>query len=98
NASVEFDVETLAPTYRLIMGLPGRSNALEIAARLGLPVPILSQARARLAHDDVRVDDLIRNLEETRRALEEELERARRLRQENERLQLELEAARAELA
>ncbi|HEY8416735.1 MAG TPA: endonuclease MutS2 [Limnochordales bacterium] len=98
NASVEFDVETLAPTYRLIMGLPGRSNALEIAARLGLPEPILSQARARLTHDDVRVDDLIRNLEETRRALEEELERARRLRQENERLHAELEAARAELA
>lgn len=98
NASVEFDVHTLAPTYRLIMGLPGRSNALEIAARLGLPEPILAQARARLTHDDVRVDDLLRNLDETRRALEGELERARELRRENERLRAELEAARAELA
>lgn len=97
NASVEFDVETLAPTYRLIMGLPGRSNALEIAARLGLPAPVLAQARARLTHDEVRVDDLIRNLEETRRAAAAELAEARRLREENQRLREELVAARAEL-
>lgn len=97
NASVEFDVETLAPTYRLIMGLPGRSNALQIAARLGLPAPVLAQARARLTHDEVRVDDLIRNLEETRRAAAAELAEARRLREENQRLREELVAARAEL-
>lgn len=98
NASVEFDVATLAPTYRLIMGLPGRSNALEIAARLGLPEDVLANARARIAREDVRVDDLIRNLEEARRAAALELERVRQLRAENERLQAELRAAQAELA
>ncbi|HEY8496863.1 MAG TPA: endonuclease MutS2 [Limnochordales bacterium] len=98
NASVEFDPITLAPTYRLIMGLPGRSNALEIAARLGLPEEVLERARGRLNRQDVRVDDLIRNLEETRRQAEAELERARSLRQENERLQAQLRAAQEELA
>ncbi|HEY8496194.1 MAG TPA: endonuclease MutS2 [Limnochordales bacterium] len=98
NASVEFDPVTLAPTYRLIMGLPGRSNALEIAARLGLPEEVLERARRRLNRQDARVDDLIRNLEETRRQAEAELERARSLRQENERLQAQLRAAQEELA
>src|SRR5690606_21312708 len=98
NASVEFDPVTLAPTYRLIMGLPGRSNALEIAARLGLPEEVLERARRRLNRQDARVDDLIRALEETRRQAEAELERARSLREENERLQAQLRAAQEELA
>ena len=87
NASVEFDLETLAPTYRLIVGLPGRSNALAIAARLGLPGPIIEAARGLVAEGDLAVDDLLdeirRSRDEARRALAQaeqvraEAERAR---------------------
>lgn len=98
NASVEFDPETLAPTYRLQMGMPGRSNALEIAARLGLPEEILRRARHQFSrHDDVRVEDLIRDLEEASRAAREERREAARLRAEAERLRAEADALREEL-
>ncbi len=74
NASVEFDLETLAPTYRLIIGLPGRSNALAIAAQLGLPEHIIAQARELVGHSDLQADELLdeilRKREESRRAAE----------------------------
>ncbi len=74
NASVEFDLKTLAPTYRLVVGLPGRSNALAIAERLGLPRRIVEGARGLLTEDDLIADDLLDELhkkrEETRRAAE----------------------------
>ncbi len=77
NASVEFDLETLAPTYRLIIGLPGRSNALAIAAQLGLPEHIIAQARALVGHTDLQADELLdeilRKREESRRAAEASL-------------------------
>ncbi|MBO8142196.1 MAG: endonuclease MutS2, partial [Firmicutes bacterium] len=73
NASVEFDPDTLRPTYRLQMGLPGRSMALAVAARLGLPGEVLENARGRLAREDLRVDELIHNLEASRREAEAEL-------------------------
>jgi DNA mismatch repair protein MutS2 len=59
NASVEFDLETLKPTYRLNIGLPGRSNALAIAKRLGLPGIIVDAARSEINPDDLKVDDLL---------------------------------------
>ncbi len=69
NASVEFNLETLAPTYRLIVGLPGRSNALAIAERLGLPGRIIEGARALVTDDDLIADDLLgRNPQEARRS------------------------------
>ena len=71
NASVDFNPVTLQPTYRLIIGLPGRSNAFEIAARLGLPEEIVEKARSFLSHTDVRTDDLVRSLEEKRQRLEQ---------------------------
>lgn len=98
NASVEFDPETLSPTYRLIMGTPGRSNALEIASRLGLPKSILAAAREQFAREgDVRTEDLLRDLERARREARDERQAATRLRQEAEDLRRRLEQARTEL-
>ena len=67
NASVEFDLDTLRPTYRLLVGIPGRSNALAIASRLGLPETVVVQARQQLQGDDIRTEDLIGQMEEARR-------------------------------
>jgi DNA mismatch repair protein MutS2 len=66
NASVEFDLETLAPTYRLIIGLPGRSNALAIAKRLGLDEGILGEARGMVTTEDLIADDLLDEIHRTR--------------------------------
>lgn len=66
NASVEFDLETLAPTYHLIVGLPGRSNALAIARRLGLHDDIIEAARAMVATEDLVADDLLDEINRTR--------------------------------
>lgn len=66
NASVEFDLETLRPTYRLIVGLPGRSNALAIAARLGLDPDIIEEARGMVATEDLVADDLLDEIQRTR--------------------------------
>ena len=66
NASVEFDLETLQPTYRLIVGLPGRSNALAIAERLGLDGAIVNDARGMVATEDLAADDLLDEIQRTR--------------------------------
>ncbi|QSO46251.1 endonuclease MutS2 [Alicyclobacillus mengziensis] len=70
NASMEFDVETLQPTYRLRLGVPGRSNALAIAQRLGLHASIIEQARAYVRTDDARIDALIESMEKAQRETE----------------------------
>ncbi len=72
NASVEFDVETLSPTYRLSIGLPGRSNALAIANRLGLDEPVIEQARSFLGSAGVRMESLLEGLQEERKSVEDE--------------------------
>ncbi|MBN1287893.1 MAG: endonuclease MutS2 [Anaerolineae bacterium] len=90
NASVEFDLETLAPTYRLIVGLPGRSNALDIAARLGLPESVIDEARSLVKADDLEVDNL---LEEIRVSRDE----AKAARADAERIRAEADELRAEL-
>ncbi len=70
NASVEFNVETLSPTYRLLIGVPGRSNALAIAERLGLPRGIVGRARSYLTPQEVQVDELLGQIKDERDAAE----------------------------
>ncbi|HEY9578133.1 MAG TPA: Smr/MutS family protein, partial [Pseudobacillus sp.] len=77
NASVEFNVETLSPTYRLLIGVPGRSNAFEISSRLGLNDNVIEQARSLIGADTNEVDQMIASLEQARRKAEEEEREAR---------------------
>jgi DNA mismatch repair protein MutS2 len=77
NASVEFDVETLAPTYRLMIGVPGRSNALAIAGRLGMPADIIDAASGMLDPDELRVDSLLQDIRRRRDDADASRERAR---------------------
>lgn len=72
NASMEFDIATLQPTYRLMIGVPGRSNAFDIAQRLGLPQPIVQQARDFINGDSQRLNNMIGDLEQQRRLAEEQ--------------------------
>jgi DNA mismatch repair protein MutS2 len=80
NASVEFDLETLAPTYRLIVGLPGRSNALAIAKRLGLSQSIIDSARTMVASADLAADDLLDEIHRTREIIRRQNEEVAALR------------------
>jgi DNA mismatch repair protein MutS2 len=84
NASVEFDPETLAPTYRLRMGLPGTSSASAVAARMGLRRDVLERADELLSREDRRLDRMLTELSASRAALEHEQREARRLRAETE--------------
>ena len=84
NASCEFNVETLAPTYRLLIGIPGKSNAFAISQRLGLPDYIIQKAAARLDAENVRFEDVLTQLDAQRQAMEQEKEKAERLRREME--------------
>jgi DNA mismatch repair protein MutS2 len=84
NGSVEFDVETLAPTYRLTIGLPGRSNALAIAARLGLEGALVERARATMAREDAQVEDLLAAIHREREVSAQDLKRADELRADAE--------------
>ena len=84
NASCEFDVETLAPTYRLIIGIPGKSNAFAISRRLGLSEDIIQKAAARLDAENVRFEDVLTKLDLQRQEMEQEKQKAARLRREME--------------
>lgn len=97
NASVEFDVERLAPTYRLFIGIPGGSSALEIAGRLGLDESILNDARKRLHLDNQRLDELMADLQRRQRQLAEDSEKAQNARQEAEQAAREAQAIRTQL-
>lgn len=97
NASVEFDVTRLAPTYRLFLGVPGGSSALEIAGRLGMDEKILDDARQRLPKDDRRLEDLMADLQQKQRQLADDVARASQARAEAERAAAEARALQARL-
>jgi len=90
NASVEFDLETLQPTFRLTIGLPGRSNALAIAERLGMPAPIIQTARAELNPSDLRAEDLLDEIHHQRDLSRQARAAADKARQEAEAMRAEL--------
>ena len=79
NASCEFNVETLSPTYRLLIGIPGKSNAFAISKRLGLPDEVIEAAKVQMSGESVRFEDVLTQLEAKRQALEKREQEANRL-------------------
>ncbi|MEY8391305.1 endonuclease MutS2 [Lachnospiraceae bacterium 45-W7] len=90
NACCEFSVETLSPTYRLLIGIPGKSNAFAISGKLGLPEDIIADAKNHMSEQDESFEDLISDLETRRISIEKERLEARQYRQETEALKRKL--------
>ncbi len=97
NASMEFDIDRLCPTYRLYIGIPGKSNAFEISSRLGLPNSIIDKAKGFLKGEDVRFEDIISSAQSQHRIAEEERKMAEEARAELEKLCADAERERRKL-
>ncbi|WNS74528.1 endonuclease MutS2 [Bacillus sp. DTU_2020_1000418_1_SI_GHA_SEK_038] len=91
NASVEFDIDTLSPTYKLLIGVPGRSNAFEISKRLGLQDDVIDTARSYISADSNQVENMIASLEESRKEAEADREEANELLRSAEKLHKDLQ-------
>src|SRR5699024_7985718 len=93
NASMEFDMETLEPTYRLLIGVPGRSNAFEISKRLGLKENIIKRAKTHVGVDSKNVEEMIAALEKSKIQAEKDYEKANELLEGSEQLLHDLKTA-----
>lgn len=97
NACCEFDLETLRPTYRLLIGIPGKSNAFAIAGKLGLPDYIIEEAKTHLTEQDESFEDLLTDLETSKKTLEKEQDEIAAYKRELERLKAEAKQKQAKL-
>lgn len=97
NASCEFDVDSLKPTYKLLIGVPGRSNAFAISRRLGLSESVIARANEILSDEDVKFEDVITDLEQSRAEAQSEKEYAKRMKNELTVMREEIEAERRKL-
>ncbi|PWM66107.1 MAG: hypothetical protein DBX38_05885 [Eubacteriales Family XIII. Incertae Sedis bacterium] len=98
NASMQFDVETLSPTYKLLVGAPGRSNAFEISEKLGLPAAIIARARGLIESGDLEFEDVVSAIERDRREAEAERDEALMLKIEMQKQKAEIDKLQARLA
>lgn len=94
NACCEFDIESLCPTYRLLIGVPGKSNAFAISSKLGLSDYIIKDAQKRIEQQDIQFEDVLTDLESSRVALEDERKEVQKLKEEAARLKSELNSER----
>lgn len=97
NACCEFNVETLSPTYRLLVGVPGKSNAFAITERLGMDTSIVDRARELVSAENANFEDVVEKLEQSRQELEKEQAKAESYRKETERIRLEIAKEKEEM-